>query len=111
MELHKDQVPAREVWAVRIENSFGGDDITWFITADGSNDDYQAVTSWWEGPKRLFEDQNVAVSRWYVELPRQRMDIEDVDAWVEFVIRDEETGPMWRRRLDIKRFQGATAKR
>lgn len=111
MELYNGQVPSREVWAVRVENSLGGDDIEWFITAKASSDDYRSVTTWWEWPKRLFEDQSVVVTRWYIELPRQRMDWEDVDDWVQFVLRDEGTGPMWRRRLDIRTFQAQEVKR
>ena len=106
MELHSGQVPAREVWAVRVENSYGGDDITWFITAEASSDDFRSVSRWWEWPKRLFEDQEVVITRWYIELPRQRMDREDVDDFVDFALRSEDLGANWRRRLDIKRFEG-----
>lgn len=104
MELHKDQVPGREVWAVRIENSFGGDDIEWFITAEASSDDYQTVVRWWEWPNRLFEDQEVTITRYYIELPRQRMEWEEVDAFVDFVLHEDTTGVMWRRQLDIRRL-------
>lgn len=110
MELHNDQVPSREVWAVRVENSFGGDDIEWFITSEASSDDFRGVTAWWEWPKRLFDGQEVVVTRWYVELPRQRMDWKDVDDWVQFVLTNDDPGAQWRRRLDIRRFQAQAVK-
>ena len=110
MELHNDQVPGREVWAVRVENSYGGDDIEWFITAEASSADYRRVTTWWEWPQRHFEDQSVTVTRWYIELPRQRMDWDEVEAWVNFALSSEDLGPLWRRRLDIRRFEAAGVK-
>lgn len=110
MDLHLDQVPAREVWATRIENSFGGDDIEWFITAEASSDDYRSVVGWWEYPNKLFEDQEVVITRWYIELPRQRMERDEVDAWVEYVLHDEEAGAAYSRRLDVKRLTAPARK-
>lgn len=102
MELHNDEVPAGEVWAVTIEDDCGTD-IEWYITAEESSGEYREAVHWHERlDGGVLADTTVA--RWYVELPRQRMPSDEVDAWVHFVLTSQEGGGLYRRRLDVKRF-------
>jgi hypothetical protein len=102
MELHNDEVPADEVWAVTIEDP-AGTNIEWFLTGKAASEDYRHVIEWWE---RFSADVvwDTTVARWYVELPRRGMPRDEVDAWVNFVLTSPEGGGIYRRRLDVKRF-------
>lgn len=102
MELHNDEVPADEVWAVTIEDP-AGTNVEWFLTGSAASEDYRHVVGWWE---RFGADVvwDTTVARWYVELPRRGMPRDEVDAWVNFVLTSTEGGGIYRRRLDVKRF-------
>lgn len=100
MELHNDEVPADEVWAVTIEDP-AGTNVEWFLTSAGATEDYRYVVGWWERYGSTFD---TTVARWYVELPRRGMPRDEVDAWVNFVLTSQEGGGLYRRRLDVKRF-------
>lgn len=105
MELHNDQVPGSEVWAVVIGDEFG-DAIDWWITAETSSQDYRDTLAWYErhmAGLRAGEELNVTVSRWYVLLPRQRMDRGDVTDFVEAALADPDSE--WAMRLDVKKFK------
>lgn len=103
MELHNNEVPSDEVWAVTIEDS-DGIHADWFLTGAGATEDYRGTAEWWE--RHIYDtvQQDVTVARWYVELPRRGMPRDEVDAWVQFVLTSQEGGGIYRRRLDVKRF-------
>lgn len=101
MELHKDEVPASEVWAVVTENPDIGRVIDWYITPAASNDAYRFITGWYDRNKDELEVET-RVTRWYVELPRRRMERADVDLHVEGALAGlTDIHPY---RLDIKTF-------
>ena len=112
MELHNDEVPTDEVWAVTIEDS-DGIRADWFITSAASVEDYRDTAEWWEKHIYATVEKDVTVARWYIELPRRGMPRDEVNAWVQFVATSQEGGGIYRRRLDVKRLvahrEGATA--
>lgn len=101
MELHNDEVPASEVWAVVIENA-DVRSVDWFLTPEASSDAYRSAVGWYTRNAHEIE-LPVRVTRWYVELPRQRMDRYDVDWFVEGFISDPERAQI-KYRLDVKKF-------
>ena len=103
VELHNDEVPADEVWAVTIEGP-AGTSIEWFLTAAESSENYRHLVGWWERTFDADLQGDDTLARWYVELPRRDMPRDEVDAWVEFVLTSQEGGGVYRRRLDVKRF-------
>lgn len=109
MELHNDEVPADEVWAVTIESSLGIE-AEWHITAASATEEYRGVIEWWERNIYATVEQDVTVARWYIELPRRGMPRDEVDSWVQFVLTSQEGGGLYRRRLDVKRFVANSTK-
>lgn len=103
MELHNNEVPADEVWAVTVEDD-SGISSEWFLTGKTATEEYRDTTEWWERHIYATVQQDVTVARWYIELPRRGMPRDEVDAWVEFVTTSQEGGGIYRRRLDVKRF-------
>lgn len=101
VELHNDEVPASEVWAVVTESAWGDRYIDWYITPAESSSVYRAVVEWHE--QLQGREEEVTITRWYVELPRQRMESADVTLFVEGAL--DGLHPQYQpRRLDIKRF-------
>lgn len=98
MELHNDEVPADEVWVVVSENAWGSRYIEWFITPAAATARFREWVAWEE---RRYWKEETTISRWYVALPRQRMERADVDLFVEGFLLDN---PPIRYRLDVKRF-------
>lgn|GEM_PF-3846826 len=102
MELYNDEVPASEVWAVMTENPDIGQVIEWFITPQESSEAYRFITAWYDLNKDDLE-VDTKVTRWYVELPRRRMERLDVDLHVEGTLTETE-GMIYASRLDVHVF-------
>jgi hypothetical protein len=97
MELHLDQVPSDEVWAVVMDAPAGTKDVEWFITAEAAKDDYKDVVAY-------VRHKGGTVERWHVTLPAQRMEADAVTLWVEALLLSEDRPrPEHARRLDIFR--------
>jgi len=103
MDLHRDEVPSDEVWAVAVEDGYGLD-IEWFLLPATASEVYRERVAWYARYMPTVDDNmDVAITRWYVELPRRRMEREDVDAYVRSALyAPPDTYPI--RRLDVKRF-------
>lgn len=79
MELYNDEVPGDTVWA--LVTRFEGwmtEQVEWFLTAEASSEDYRLMLDY-------MRSHSVAgtVKRWKVQLPRRRMESEDVTLFVE----------------------------
>ena len=95
MDLHQDQVPAAEVWAVVMDSPAGSKDVEWFITSEASTEDYKLV-------KFYVGRKGGSVERWHVSLPGQRMESEAVTLWVEaLLLWGDHHLPEQARRLDV----------
>jgi hypothetical protein len=93
MDLYQGEVPAACVWAVC--TAYGDDStpyIEWFITAATSSEVYREQAQW------INSHHGGQVTRWLVPLPRQRMEADDVTAYVNVAVILEAPGA---RRLDI----------
>jgi hypothetical protein len=93
MELHNDQVPGDEVWAVVSAGHYEGAHkaVDWFITAEASRQDYQEAVDWIRRVDGIAE-------RWQVDLPRRRMEQTDVTLFIEEQVLSE--APTNARKLD-----------
>ena len=94
MELHQDQVPAAEVWAVVMDSPAGSKDVEWFITAEAASSDYRDVVAY-------VRNKGGSAERWHVTLPAQRMESEAVTVWVEALLLWGARPLPQARRLDV----------
>jgi hypothetical protein len=79
MELHNNQVPGDTVWALATTygpGQYQGIDIEWFLTAEASSEEYRHTVAFHK------THSGGTCKRWKVTLPRQRMEREDVDLYV-----------------------------
>lgn len=80
MELHNNQVPAGQVWALLVRSRGTYDEhayVQWYITAEESSADYRAVTA-----HHKIHGGGTA-QRWKITLPRWRMSFDEVTDFVE----------------------------
>lgn len=80
MELHNNQVPSSQVWALLVRSRGAYDEheyVEWFITPAESSAAYRDVV---EHHKR---HAGGTAQRWKITLPRQRMDADSVRDFVE----------------------------
>jgi len=101
MDLHQGQVPSACVWAVVMDAPPGAKDVSWFITAEASTEDYREVVAWIKGR----EDGGTA-ERWLIKLPSPRLEADAVTRWVEAHLLFPEAfdyDPTFARRLDVFR--------
>jgi acyl transferase domain-containing protein len=94
LDLHNDQVPGDQVWAVVSAGHYEGSAkmVDWFITAEASRQDYREAVDW---IKRV----DGVAERWQVDLPRRRMERDDVTLFIEEQVLSE--APTNARRLDV----------
>lgn len=101
MDLHRDEVPSDEVWAVVMDSPEGSKDVEWFITAEAATDDYKDVVGY-------VRNKGGSVERWHVRLPAQWMESDDVTRWVEALLIHpaiSDHDPTHARRLDVFRHR------
>lgn len=91
MQLHNNQVPGDQVWAVMVSSKGTYDEHTfvqWFLTAEASSEEYRDVVAMHKHKSH----SGGTVQRWLVNLPRRRMDETEVRDFVEDEILYGPTG-------------------
>lgn len=81
MELHNDQVPGTEVWAVLVIGNGTYEQhryVNWFITSEASNLEYRHMVEFHKASR-----YGGAVQRWKVLLPKRGMSAEAVTLFVD----------------------------
>jgi hypothetical protein len=89
MELYNDEVPGDTVWALQSRfEDWMTDQVEWYLTAEASSQDYRLMLQY-------MTEHSISgtVKRFKVQLPRRRMESEDVRLWVEAkLIHDDPDG-------------------